>query len=120
MFAKLGVFDEEIITEDIEMSTRIQDAGMKIEYAPDAVVYIRRDRPIFRVLLDSDCAGNTDASLHFPNIDNFSLSLRRKHSPLLTWFILPFAAFSESVLFFEPALILIFYSYMFATHDFFP
>jgi hypothetical protein len=35
----LGGFDECIITEDIEMSTRIQDHGYRIQYAADAIVY---------------------------------------------------------------------------------
>lgn len=119
VFAKLGVFDEEIITEDIEMSTRIQDAGMKIEYAPDAVVYTEGPAD-FQGLARQRLRWKYGRLLTFSKYRQLFFSLRRKHSPLLTWFILPFAAFSESVLFFEPALILIFYSYMFATHDFFP
>jgi cellulose synthase/poly-beta-1,6-N-acetylglucosamine synthase-like glycosyltransferase len=39
VFEKIGVYDVKNITEDIDMSVRIQYAGMKIVYAEDAIVY---------------------------------------------------------------------------------
>jgi len=39
VFEKLGGYDVKNITEDIELSFRIQHAGMKIVYAEDAIVY---------------------------------------------------------------------------------
>jgi poly-beta-1,6-N-acetyl-D-glucosamine synthase len=39
VFIKIGEFDKRFLTEDMEMSFRIQQAGMRVVYAPRAVVH---------------------------------------------------------------------------------
>lgn len=119
VFTRLGNFDEEIITEDIEMSTRIQNAGLKIGYAPDAIVYTEGPTDLGG-LFKQRLRWKYGRLLTFAKYRHLFFSLKKKHSPLLTWFILPLALFAELLLFFEPGLLLVFYGYTFYTSDFLP
>lgn len=117
VFKQLGAFDENIITEDIEMSTRIQNAGMKIEYAPDAIIYTEGPTELFG-LARQRLRWKHGRLLTFFKYKNLFFSTKREHSAFLTWLVLPIALFSESVLFLEPALIVAFYGYVLYAHDF--
>ncbi len=119
VFTQLGTFDEEIITEDIEMSTRIQNAGLKIGYAPDAIVYTEGPTDL-NGLFKQRLRWKYGRLLTFAKYRQLFFSLQKRHSPLLAWFILPLALFAETLLFFEPGLLLVFYGYTFYTSDFLP
>lgn len=117
VFEKVGFYSTTNITEDIELSVRIQQAGMKIVYASDAIVYtegasrlgdlmkqrLRWKRGRFETLL-------THRDLFF--------SLDKKHNKLLSWIILPFAYFGELQLSLEPLFLLFLYVYSFLVNDF--
>lgn len=119
IIADLGGFDENIITEDIEMSTRLQDRGYAIRYAADAVVYTEGPSD-FRGLCQQRLRWKLGRLLTFYKYRHLFFSRDRKHNFFLTFFILPIALFAEFLLFFEGVLLTVFYTYTFYTNDFIP
>lgn len=119
IFSKVGVFDEDIITEDIEMSTRIQYAGYKIEYAADAIIYTEGPTEL-PGLCKQRLRWKYGRLLTFYKYRDLFFSLDSKHVKFLTFFVLPLALFSEALLFFEIFLVIILYGYTFYSHDFLP
>jgi cellulose synthase/poly-beta-1,6-N-acetylglucosamine synthase-like glycosyltransferase len=117
VFEKIGVYNHSNITEDIELSVRIQRAGMKIVYAADAIVFtegaaalgglikqrLRWKRGRFQTF-------NTHKKLFF--------SADRKHNKVLSWVVLPLALFGDLQLFFELYFVAFLYIYSLYTHDF--
>lgn len=119
IIADLGGFDENIITEDIEMSTRLQDNGYRIRYAADAIVYTEGPSD-FKGLCRQRLRWKFGRLLTFYKYRHLFFSLNRKHNVYLTFVILPLALFAEILLFFEGVLLIGFYSYTFYTSDFAP
>lgn len=117
IFDLLGHFDEKIITEDIEYSTRILNAGYKIRYAADAVFYTEGPST-FEGLAKQRLRWKYGRFLTFLKYRNLFLSLKREHSKFLTWISLPVALMSDIFLFFEVAFLSFFYGYAFVTHNF--
>jgi biofilm PGA synthesis N-glycosyltransferase PgaC len=99
VFERLGGYSIHNITEDIELSVRIQKAGWKIVYAPD----LRWKRGRFETFRDH-------RSLFF--------SCKPEHNKLLTWVILPLAYFGELQLGFEPFFILVLFLFSLVAQDF--
>lgn len=114
----LGGFDEKIITEDIEMSTRILAHGYQTRYAANAVIYTEGP---------SDWKGLCNQRLRwkFGRLTTFIkhrtlfFSLRQGN-PYLTFLLLPIAIYAELTLLLEGVLLAIFYSYMIYTQDYVP
>jgi cellulose synthase/poly-beta-1,6-N-acetylglucosamine synthase-like glycosyltransferase len=100
VFDTLGLFDEDCITEDIEMSMKIQDAGMKIEFAADAIVCTEGA---------SDLASLMKQRLRWKRgrLDTFYgfrrlfFSAAKRHNKLFTFVTLPLALYSEVELLFD-------------------
>ncbi len=115
----LGGFDETIITEDIEMSTRLQDHGYRVRYAADAVVYTEGPSDI-PGLCRQRLRWKFGRLLTFYKYRHLFFSASRKHNTYLCFLILPMALFSELLLFFEGVLLTVFYGITFYTHDFLP
>lgn len=100
IFDTIGFLDEHNITEDIEMSTRIQSAGFRIGYAPRALVYTEGP---------SDLAGLCRQRLRwkygrfltFWKYRRLFFSLRKEHRRFLSLVTLPVALLSEVMLFFQ-------------------
>ncbi len=117
VFEKLGLYNQENITEDIELSVRIQNAGMKIAYAAEAVVYTEGA---------SDLAGLMSQRLRWKRgrMDTFIqykrlfFSTFKKHNKFLSWVVLPFAVFGDSELLVELPFIIFLYVTSFITHDY--
>jgi poly-beta-1,6-N-acetyl-D-glucosamine synthase len=116
IFKKLGGYTTEIITEDMELTLRIQSAGMKIVYAEDAVVY-------------------TEGASDIPGLMHQRVRWRQgrlqtfwKHrilfkgqgtvNRLVSWVILPIALFSDAQVFAEIFFIAFLYFYSFWTNNF--
>ncbi|MEZ4104076.1 MAG: glycosyltransferase family 2 protein [Candidatus Paceibacterota bacterium] len=114
-----GGFDEKIITEDIEISTRLQALGYYVRYAPNAVVYTEGPSD-FIGLCRQRLRWKYGRFLAFYKHRELFFSLRKKHKTYLSFLILPIALFAEVLLFFEILLLIIFYSYTFYTNDFIP
>lgn len=116
VFEDLGPYSHENITEDIELSVRIQKAGMKIVYAADAIVYTE-GAATFKGLAAQRLRWKRGRFQTFFEHRNFFFSENQLHNKFLTWLILPLALFGDVQLFFEVFFILFLYVYSFITHD---
>jgi poly-beta-1,6-N-acetyl-D-glucosamine synthase len=117
VFDKLGMFDETTITEDIEMSTRIQKAGVKIAYASDVIVYTEGP---------SDLSGLIKQRLRwkrgrfetFIEHKDLFFSTDKRHNKYLSWVVLPLAMLSEILLLLEIFVLPYFLAYTIIHSDF--
>lgn len=117
VFEKLGPYSHENITEDIDLSVRIQKAGMRIVYAADAIVYTE-GAATFKGLAAQRLRWKRGRFQTFYEHKNLFFSESNWHNKLLTWLILPLALFGDIQLFFEVFFILFLYIYSFVTQDF--
>lgn len=115
----LGGFDETIITEDIELSTRLQDHGYHVRYATDAIVYTEGPSD-FLGLRRQRLRWKYGRLLTFYKYRHLFFSFKRRHNFYLSFLILPIALFAELLLFFEGILLAIFYVYTYYTNDYWP
>lgn len=115
----LGGFDEGIVTEDIELSTRLQDNGYHVRYAADAIVYTEGPSD-FNGLCRQRLRWKFGRLLTFYKYRHLFFSFNRRHNFYLSFLILPIALFAEILLFFEGILLTVFYTYTFYTNDFAP
>ncbi len=116
---KHGGFDESIITEDIELSTRLQYFGYKVRYAADAIVYTEGPSDLMS-LCRQRLRWKFGRLQTFYKYRDLFFSLKPHHNKFLTFLIFPIAFFAEILLFFEGLLLTAFYFYTFYTHDFLP
>lgn len=117
VFNRVGVYNHKNITEDIELSVRIQDEGMRIVYASDALVYTE-GATSFSSLLKQRLRWKRGRFQTFRDHRHLFFSIRHKHNKVLTCVILPLALFGELQLFFEPYFVAFLYLYAYITHDF--
>ena len=115
----MGGFDETIITEDIELSTRLQDKGYYVRYAADAIVYTEGPSD-FKGLCNQRLRWKFGRLLTFYKYRHLFFSFKKKHNFFLSFLVLPIALFAEVLLFFEGILLAAFYAYTFYTNDFIP
>ncbi|TKB46033.1 glycosyltransferase [Thalassotalea mangrovi] len=110
VLTKLGGFDTDIITEDIEISLRILSLGYKTRYAADAITYTEAP---------SDYKGWCNQRLRW-KFGRFQTLLRykdmffsrhKKHHKYLTFVTLPIAVYGELILLLEAFLIVAFFGY---------
>jgi poly-beta-1,6-N-acetyl-D-glucosamine synthase len=117
VFEKIGLYGWANITEDIDLSVRIQKAGMKIVYAADAVVYTEA-ATTFKGLAAQRLRWKRGRFQTFFEHRNLFFSERQRHNKILSWFVLPLAVFGDIQLFFEIFFLMFLYLYSFLTHDF--
>ncbi len=117
VFEKLGPYSTKNITEDIELSVRIQKAGMKIVYAPDAVI-ITEGASDVKGLMKQRLRWKRGRFETFSEHRDLFFSLKKHHNKLLTWVVLPLAVFGELQLGLELLFILLLYIFSFITSDF--
>jgi biofilm PGA synthesis N-glycosyltransferase PgaC len=117
VFEEIGFYSSENITEDIELSVRIQKAGMKIVYAADALVYTEGAATI-KGLAAQRLRWKRGRFQTFMEHRSMFFSEEQKHSKILTWLIMPLAMFGDIQLFFEVIFIGFLYVYSFMTQDF--
>ncbi|WP_157726642.1 glycosyltransferase [Thalassotalea crassostreae] len=116
---KLGGFNHDIVTEDIEMSLRILNAGYRTRYAADAITYTEGPsdwRGLFNQRLRWKF-GRFQTLLKFKNM---FFSVDTKHSVYLTWLVLPLAIYGEVILMLEAVIISLFYGYSVYYNDYLP
>ncbi len=119
IITKIGGFDENSLTEDIDLSTRIQDHGYYVRYAADAIVYTEGPSD-FTGLFQQRLRWKYGRLLTFFKYRHLFFSTHKKHNYYLTFLILPIALFAEVLLFFEALLLGIFYVYTYYTNDYIP
>jgi len=117
VFEKIGFYSSENITEDIDLSVRIQKEGMRIVYAADAIVYTEGANT-FKGLAAQRLRWKRGRFQTFMEHKNLFFSEKDKHNKILSWFILPLALFGDVQLFFEVIFIAFLYVYSFVTQDF--
>jgi poly-beta-1,6-N-acetyl-D-glucosamine synthase len=117
VFEKLGGYDCKNITEDIELSTRIQKAGMKIVYCPDALIYTEGASTL-QGLMKQRLRWKRGRFQTFWQHRDLFFSLDPKHNKLLCWVALPLAMFSEMQLAMEPLFLAALYILGFLSADF--
>jgi cellulose synthase/poly-beta-1,6-N-acetylglucosamine synthase-like glycosyltransferase len=117
--AELGGFDETVITEDIELSTRLQHRGYAVGYAADAVVHTEGPSDLWG-LCRQRLRWKYGRLLTFLKYRDLFFSRRPDHNGWLTFVVLPVALFAELLLLLEPVLLSTFYGHTFYAKDFAP
>lgn len=117
IFTDLGPYNTKNITEDIELSMRIQDAGYKIVYVDDAVVYTEGAVTI-KSLIKQRLRWKRGRFETFFQFKHLFFSEKRKHKKILSWLILPLSFFAEIQMFMEPFFLLTLYTYSILTNDY--
>jgi poly-beta-1,6-N-acetyl-D-glucosamine synthase len=117
VFEKLGPYNTQNITEDIELSVRIQECGMKIVYAADAIIYTEGASDI-RGLKRQRLRWKRGRIETFQDHKKLFFSCARHHNKLLTWIVLPLAIFGDIQLFFELIFLGFLYIHSYLTNDF--
>ena len=119
VFKRLGGFDTEIITEDIEYSTRILNAGYKIRYAADAVFYTEAPSDV-NSLIKQRLRWKYGRLKTFYKYRHLFFKANGKQSKFLSFIILPVALFAEMLLSLEVVLLPLFFAYSLMSGDFVP
>jgi Glycosyltransferases, probably involved in cell wall biogenesis len=117
VFDKLGGYNCANITEDIELSVRIQAQGWKIVYCPDALIFTEGASTL-QGLMKQRLRWKRGRFQTFWEHRYLFFSLDPKHNKLLTWFVLPLAFFGDVQLGFELLFIAILFLFSFISSDF--
>lgn len=117
IFKQLGKYSTTNITEDIELSVRIQAAGMKITYARDAYIYTEGATTI-NGLIKQRLRWKRGRFETFSEHRKMFFSRDKKHNKLLSWMILPLAIFGELQLSLEMLFLTFLYVFSFIERDF--
>ncbi len=115
----IGGFDESIITEDIELSTRLLKHGFVTRYAHDAVVYTEGPSD-FASLCRQRLRWKHGRLLTFLKHHDLFFSRDKSHGIYLTWFVLPLSVYGELLLLFEGVILSLFITYMVMAMDYLP
>ncbi len=117
VFDTLGTYNTTNITEDIELSMRIQDAGMRIVYATDAVVYTEGATDL-KGLKSQRLRWKRGRFETFYSYMHMFFSLKLRHNKILSFLILPLTIFAELQLLLEIPFVIFLYFYSFVSNDF--
>ncbi|MGB0495944.1 MAG: glycosyltransferase [Kangiellaceae bacterium] len=115
----VGGFDEKIITEDVEISTRLLAAGYKTRYASNAVVYTEGPTD-WKSLASQRLRWKFGRIQTYVKHSSLFLNPSSKFNLYLTFLVLPIALYVELLLLLEPIILTLFYAYTFYTNDFAP
>lgn len=116
---EVGQFDETIITEDIEMSTRILAKGYKTRYAANAVVYTEGPSEL-KGLCNQRLRWKYGRLVTLYKYRHLFFKFDQRPSVYLTVLLFPIAVYAEIALLLEGFLITAFYGYTIMTNDYFP
>jgi len=117
VFNKLGGYNCTNITEDIELSVRIQAQGWKIVYCPDALIFTEGASTL-QGLMKQRLRWKRGRFQTFWEHRYLFFSLDPRHNKLLTWFVLPLAFFGDVQLGFELLFIAVLFLFSFISSDF--
>lgn len=117
IFDELGGYSVTNITEDINLTFRIQYAGMKIVYAEDAVVYTEGATDL-KGLMKQRLRWKRGRFETFLEYQQMFFSASNTHKKVLSWFILPLAIFGDMQLFMELFFIIFVYIYSYLMNDY--
>jgi len=117
VFKQLGNFDPAMITEDMEMSLRIQEAGLKVRYAQDAAIVTEGPSEI-KGLIKQRLRWKYGRFQSFWKFRHMFFNPGKPFSRYLTMFILPMTLFSEAILFFDIFIAAYLYTNLVLMHNF--
>lgn len=117
VFDTIGGYSETNITEDIELTVRIQDAGLKIEYASDATVYTEGASDL-RSLKDQRLRWKRGRFQTFYQHMHMFFSRDKRHNKMLTWVIMPLAMLQEVQLLLELPFLIFLYVFSIMNSDY--
>ncbi|HHP7235198.1 MAG TPA: glycosyltransferase [Desulfobacterales bacterium] len=115
----VGGVDPGIITEDIEMSTRILRCGYKTRYAADAVVYTECPSD-FKGLCNQRLRWKYGRILTFIKHRQLFFSRRPGHNAYLTFLVLPMAVYAEVLRLVVNAMLPLFFVHTAVTSNYLP
>ncbi len=116
VFTKIGYYATDHITEDLDLSFRMQQAGMRIAYAPGAVVYTECPTT-WQGLLKQRLRWTRGRFDTLKKQDGFFFSRKQEHSKWLTWFLLPLVVVNDWLYVLKIAMKLALYIYCIVTND---
>ncbi len=119
VFVQFGGYDTSSITEDIDLSVKLQNNGMRAVYADDAVVYTEGASTL-PGLVKQRIRWKYGWIITFANNQQLIFSTQKQHNKILGWFIIPFTYVNNFLLFIEPWMIILLYIYCILTRDFSP
>jgi len=117
VFQVIGGYNTKNITEDIELSVRIQEQGWKIVYCPGALV-LTEGASTLTGLKKQRYRWKYGRFQTFMQHRNLFFSTERRHNKLLCWVILPLAIFGEVQLGLELLFITMLYVFALLSGDF--
>ena len=109
VFVKIGEFDKRFLTEDMEMSFRIQQAGMRVVYAPRAIVHTEGPSTL-RGLIKQRIRwkrGRVETTVMYKS-ETFSKKSKNK---LFFWLAVPLVYLDDIVMVFSVVFTLLLYVY---------
>ena len=117
VFERIGMFDTENKTEDIEMSMRTKVFGMKSAYAEDVVCYTEGASDLKGLVAQRIRwkKGRLDTFIKYRSL---FFSTASEHNAFLSFFILPFSLLMEVQLLFEPVAIAVLIVYSVLTSEY--
>lgn len=109
VFVKIGEFDKRFLTEDMEMSFRIQQAGMRVVYAPRAVVHTEGPSTLKGLIKQRIRwkRGRIETTVRYTP-ETFSKKSKNK---LFFWFVVPLVYLDDIVMGLSVVLTLLLYMY---------
>lgn len=116
-FDKLGYFDTENKTEDIEYSMRVKQAGLKSAYAEDVYTYTEGAND-FEGLYKQRLRwkkGRLDTFLKYRTL---FFSRDKNHSKFMSWLVLPYAMVGEIQMLGEPFFFTAIWTYTIVSGDY--
>lgn len=119
VLTEVGFFNSEIVTEDIEMSTRILAAGYKTKFASDAITYTEGPSS-WRGLFEQRLRWKFGRFQTFIKYKHLFFSKQKKHNKYLTWLVFPVAVYAEFILLIEALIVVTFFAITFYSNDYMP
>lgn len=116
VFTQLGGYDTGTLTEDLDLSLRIQEAGMRIVYAPEAIVHT--EGPTSLSGLRKQRLRWKRGRLEAFRMHKSSFFRTKGKNKLFFWVILPMVIFGDIEIVLGTMYVLLLYIYSFLSRDF--
>lgn len=119
VFDRVGYYDTSLRGggEDVDLSIRVQQAGMKIGYATQSIIYTEVPTTL-KGLTKQRLRWTRSRFEMFRRYPRFVFSLDKKHNKLLTCMVLPLIVFNDWLYVFKMALKLSLYAYCVMMHSY--
>jgi poly-beta-1,6-N-acetyl-D-glucosamine synthase len=117
VFEKIGLFDTENKTEDIEMSMRTKFHGMKSTYAENVICYTEGASDV-KGLISQRVRWKKGRLDTFKKYKSMFFSTEDHHNVFLSFFVLPFSFLTEVTLVFEPIAVAIMVAFVMISSEY--